>query len=504
MSADPLGDEEELRAMEQGLARRRLIGRLITGLVLLAIPLVVGWLYEFELRRAWRRMMLPAPSPATMASAKAGLERVHAELLPNWIIAVSRAQARHAPGEPCAPCEEAFAALVAELPDQPALIECLERWRDLTTDPATLLDNADAILENTKRWNALMEQGKQPWWVDSNIMRTQSGAFFYTKSYKVISDHRVQVGPSQQRARFVIRVDNTNVRESMLGHASVHHDGAILLVDRLQDFAIQEVWPLLDPGPEADALRTKRELAFGPVVRQEIAQVLPAQTLALLANTARHRLALRQVIEAVRARQSCGSTFIIRDLPWDGLHPDEHDPVLARARADHGEDCPALTEDEAKRLIEASDALRAGGEPLRRAVAVLVAAVARGTFVHELRHAGDHHAMGDMDTPLPCAACDEARMSPMTRAELSAYLASFAAEQMAATSLYQACSLDLTRMSAHTRALQYILIETGHFSCEKPPPADLRKLAQDLENRYFGRSDAIVIPADFPQDFLDI
>ena len=56
--------------------------------------------------------------------------------------------------------------------------------------------------------------------------------------------------------------------------------------------------------------------------------------------------------------ERCGSTYIIRELDWDGLHPEEHDAVLARARADHGEDCPALTEDEAKLLIEASDALR--------------------------------------------------------------------------------------------------------------------------------------------------
>jgi hypothetical protein len=326
------------------------------------------------------------------------------------------------------------------------------------------------------------------------------GAFFYTKSYRVLSDHRVTVGPAQERARFITRVDHTNVRESMLGHASLDQGGAILLVDRLQDFAIQEVWPLLDVRPEADALRTPRELAFGPTVRAEIAAVLPADTLALLARTAAQRLALRGVIQAVRERQRCGSTYVIRELDWDGLHPEEHDSVLARARADHGEDCPALTEDEAKLLIEASDALRAGGEPLRHAVAALVAAVARGTFVHELRHAGDHHAVGDMNTPLPCTLCDTERMSPMTRGEMSAYLASFAAEQVAATSLYQACSLDLSRASAHTRALQYILIETEHFSCEKPPPADLRARAAEQEQRYFGRSDKIAIPAEYPAE----
>lgn len=495
MSPDPLlTDEDELASMERSLARRRAIGRALTLLVLLAVPLIVGAIYEFELRRAWRRLTLPAPTPTTMATAEAGLARVHADLLPDWMIAMSRAES----GEPCAPCEEAFAALVDELKGQDALIASLQELKALTADKELLHENIEAIRENTRRWNLLMEQGKQPWWLDSNVMMTPNGPFFYTKSYRVLSDHRVPVGATQQRARFVTRVDHTNVVESMLGHASLDQDGAILLVDRLQDFAIQEVWPLLDTRPEADALRTPRELAFGPVVRDEIAAVLPADALALLRAAAPHRLALRVVINAVRARERCGSAYRIRELPWDGLHADEHDSVLARGRSSYGEDCPALTEAEAEQLVEASDALRAGGPALQQAVAQLVAAVARGTFVHELRHGGDHHAVGDMQTPLPCSLCDEARMSKSTRAELSAYLASFAAAQVAATSLYQACSLDLTRMSPHTRALQYILIETSHFSCEKPPPANLREMAAEQEQRYFGRSDKIAIPADYP------
>ena len=66
MSPDPLlADEDELASMERSLARRRAVGRALTLLVLLAVPLIVGAIYEFELRRAWRSLTLPAPTPTT-------------------------------------------------------------------------------------------------------------------------------------------------------------------------------------------------------------------------------------------------------------------------------------------------------------------------------------------------------------------------------------------------------------------------------------------------------
>jgi len=111
-----------------------------------------------------------------------------------------------------------------------------------------------------------------------------------------------------------------------------------------------------------------------------------------------------------------------------------------------------------------------------------------------VRHVADDLDLDDEDA-LPCAICPVG--TPLTvRAEVSAYLAELAWSESPSVELLDACVTRSQGDSAHGRAAE-IVMDAGDWSCTEAPPADISATARALEQRAFGRSDAIVVDAGF-------
>jgi len=405
--------------------------------------------------------------------------RVHGELLPNWMIAQSRASK----GGSRPTADGQLEALVAEAGRDENLAVLLNDLAALVREDPW--ENAEAIEHKVWSWNVYMERIGAPFWIDGTVMSQSGQASFYTKSYAVHSDMKVTVAGRPYRQRIIRRIDRTNVVEMYHGKATTVEEGAFVLVDRLAEFAVNEVWPLL----AADASDP-----FAAAVRTEVLAALPAEHGQLLAQTAPVRARLNGAVTGIRGRRKC-SRFVISSLPWSGLDPGEHSRIQQYAERSRGERCPEVTMDEAAGLIESSNAL-AANRRIEPALEALVALLARGTAVHEARHVADVDAVGQ-EQVLPCAECDAELPWRDARAELSAYLASFADPETGVVSLFQACGA-MEGGGGHGAAMEFALIELGDDVCAKGPPADLNQRAAALEQRWLGRSEPVDLTEAFP------
>lgn len=489
MTSPHLDESEQL---ERKLAAAHRRNQLIIATTIAAITVAAAaLLFELKLKHTWHNLKYtivtagdPPPAPAD------ALSKHHGKLLADWFIMQSRARDEDSQHR----ADQAHQRIIENLGEDAVGVQLNQELRRLVIDQDALSQNSKSIMETVGQWNRHMDKSGQPWWVDANILQGADGPFFYTKSYKVISDVNVTVGDKPERTRIVARADHTNIRESLLGHTSPHHEGAIILADRVYDFTLQQLWPLLAETPAETLPPTAR--AFAPKIREEAARALEPAHFELLSKLAPHRAQLTTTIEAIRDRRSCGSRFILREPSWDGIPHQENEILRSYARRDSHAQCPSITLEEVQQLIDASEALRA--EPtLKQALESLAAFVSRGVSLHEARHAADHAQLGDFNEPLPCERCDGV-LSASARAELSAYLASFSDPDQAYTAMFQACSIDLNRPTPHAYAMRTFLRASAKDGCQAPMK-DLAKLSRELEMQFFGRSQAITLPKDYPK-----
>ncbi len=423
------------------LAARRRARRLACVLVL-ALATAVGAKLHGHVVATWlggRTDLMGHPryepafpvEPETLQSID--LARVHGALLPRYLIAASRL------GREEDAAVEARSALLA-LRD--------EAGRDRNLD-ALLVELDGAVLDGSLvrdparalylvwAWSTYLDRAGLPWWVEGNVLFRPGGSFLYTKTYRVHRELRVAVGPSRYRVRLIGRVDHTNVRERYLGHASRYSDGALVVVDRVEEFALERLMPVLGPGGPGECDPGPPELAAH--VADELYQALTADNI--------------RVLESY---------------------------VTARCSPSAGE------------LEQVS--------PARRDAArcALVAWAHRIPVIHEVRHVADDHRAAGRDRPLHCPQCPEG-FDISTRLELSAYLASFAAVGTGHGALLQACAVDLSDDTPHARALSYLLPRLLPGGCEGPVPGDLYARAGAVERELLGRSEEIALPAGFPR-----
>lgn len=474
----------------QKKARRRTFAA-ITVAILAVLALITFALYP-SLSRTFKRYRLQSTQDARRASMTS-LERIHVELLPTWIIHIANQR------------DQAEVTQYGELSsfvekEDPGALPLVEELRELLLQRDRVVELADSLLAIINLWNARQEEAGQPWWLAANVVASPRTSYFYVKSYKILADFDVLVDERPYRTRISARADNLNIVESMLGHTSPGEDGAFILADRLYDFSLGEIWPLLLEDP---SMLEPRDAAFATYVRSELASLIDPSQFELLTRFATTRHELEQVLGAVRARrESCGSTFSIMQLPWNGFPEDQLDQLERYVDRDRYDECPSLTEEELATLRDATDTLQ--GEPrLQVAVEHLVSAVSRAIAVHEARHAADHHTANGLLEALSCSACDEGRLSTSARAELSAYLATFSSSPNPYTALYQTCSLDLQGATPHASALRFAFPRLG-IDCDATPPEDLAARASALESTLFGRSSTIVLPAKKYPDRIEL
>ncbi|MEM9452997.1 MAG: hypothetical protein AAGF11_02375 [Myxococcota bacterium] len=469
----------------------------LAGLVLLSVAVTLLWRVPVVRSWArdeidWRGQRLYQP-PHAPAPDQVDLRRVHTELLPHWLIARSR----RTRGLGASPEEAAFKALRAAVAPDPNLAMLLDELHDLSA-PSRLAEDPRRALYLSWAWSHYLGQHQAPFLIQGTIRGSKLGPIFSAGIYEIHSNAMVGLGSSAYRVQLVSRIDRTNLREQYLGAAG--HDGAVLVIDRLLDFAAAEVWPLLDPWLELE-LDGRRNFA-GPV-RAEARRQLSAAALDRLAASAKARWAITRTLRAIeRRRAACGSGFRINDVPWSGFS-EERLGRLEDVALRHAERaCPGITLGEVWALGEASEALHPDPE-LLAALQELVAWTAQHVAVHEARHLADDGLVEGFDEPLACASCAE-HMGISSRAELSGYLASMAWSPSPTLALYQACrSLagEHGRITAagepHREALKLFQRRVGPVCLDGPPP-ELRALARHLEVEMLGRSEVMALPTDFP------
>ncbi len=476
---------EIMRAQRRALAWKVAVVGLVLLLVLAASvhkPLmdhIAGWQHgDHDLlgQDRWSPPDLPL-DPGSLEGLDLGL--VHAELIPAWFIALANSPASSAR------VEQAFAALRAGVAADPQLAAVVVELHALVVEDPWA--NAERIFALVQAWNARMDALEQPWQLDSNVMDMGNGPFFYTKSYRVEAALSVPTADAVVPLRVLRRVDATNVREGYLGVVFEGQERALVVVDRVRDMAIDELWPLLDPGLDAEL--SEQQAAYAPLLREGVEQGLAAEQVSVLRATARARWDLWAVGEAIELRRACGSSLRVNQLPWYGLEHRELVELEGLARAEERSACPGITMEEVDRLRAATSTIRQR-EALEPALESLVAWAARATAVHELRHVADSRAHG-MGSP-PCGGC-EAELGTAAAREASAYLASIAWSQARYAALLQACT---GTDGDHAWAMAWLSERLGE-ACAAPP-ADLAARARVLEAQLFGAREPMVLPDAWP------
>jgi hypothetical protein len=483
---------------DEPVARRRRYGWWVALAVLLSLPLAIAgrmpgvqaWA-RGELDWRGRRTYVAEHPPAL---EQVDLQRVHAELLPAWLVA----QGKRAAGEGGKAELAAFAELRDAVAPDENLAALLDELHDLSP-PSQLGESPRRALYLTWAWSHYLDRHDAPFLVLGSVRSLGFGPLLTATIHRVHADVAVPVGVGEHRVRITSRIDGTNLREAYLGAAG--HEDAVVVVDRLRDFTLDEVWPLLDPWLE---LPSPVQRNFAAAIRVEASARLPPVALQRLQNTAAARSSIAEVVRGIEARRrDCDSGLRIDHVPWYGLPPE----LLARlavAAERHAErDCLGITAAEVQALARATEALEAD-IMLETALEELVALTAEHVAIHEARHLADAEHADGFDEPLPCAPCSET-MSITARAELSGYLASLAWSPAPALALYQACrslapdqGKPLEPGEPHREALELLQRRIG-LVCAKGPPEGLQALAQHLEQEMLGRSDSIALPESFPR-----
>ncbi|HYD54301.1 MAG TPA: hypothetical protein VEA99_16820 [Gemmatimonadaceae bacterium] len=462
----------------------------LVSLIASRVPGVQAWA-RGELDWRGRRTYVAEHPPAL---EQVDLTRVHAELLPRWLIA----QGKQAAGEDVAAEPAAFAELRAAVAPDANLAALLDELHELSA-PSRLGEAPRRALYLTWAWSHYLDRHGAPFLVLGNVRARDFGPLLTATIHRVHADVAVAVGEAEHRVRITSRVDGTNLREAYLGAAG--HDDAVVVVDRLRDFTLDEVWPLLDPWLE---LRSPVQRSFAAAIRAEVSARLSPVAVRRLENTATVRSSIAEVVRGIEARRrDCDSGLRIDSVPWYGLPPVRLTRLAVAAEHHAERECPGITAAEVQVLARATEALEAD-VMLETALEELVALTAEHVAIHEARHLADAEHADGFDEPLPCAPCSEA-MGITARAELSGYLASLAWSPAPALALYQACrslapdqGKPLEPGEPHREALDLLQRRIG-LVCAKGPPEELQALARHLEVEMLGRSDAIALPESFPR-----
>lgn len=497
--------QEEDNETERSWGRRQslrpwrlLLSVVFTGLSFVAAGIAAGTLQrptgsDLDLAKASEaRIVRPwAPSIAVQHSELAliDMERVHAELLPRWVISLQHGAYASGRWE----SEQALTALTSEAGKDPNLKALLEDLNDKITDSVT--GYAPEIRELFRGWNGYMERNSLPWHVEHDIASTAHGGSLYIRSYKVVSDLRVEVGAGAERARILVRADKTNLGELFFGVTSRHGDGAMIMSDRIGDYAIDKLWPIIGESPSEEL--TPADQAIAPFLQREASEAIARQSIDSLKRGAKTHHELRQMLAEIDHRRGCGASIEVPNLPWNGLTVRSKQIISRAAEKNQKRHCPKLTRSDAERLFAVSDRLSSDAGFVG-AMGELSAWLARAVTVHEARHAADESRASARESAPACLSCPSS-MGATERSEASAYLAALSTPGYGYVSLMQACGVNQAQAHSNGAALSYVLGRVVPGGCDGALPTDLYVRARALEMELFGRSDEIVLPESFPR-----
>ncbi len=471
---------------EAVLHRRRVLLRAVLPAVI-ALMAVVLAAHSPRFGQSWRgdhpwtgkRQVLATPA----ADALSGIDWVllHQQLLPRWGLGLGW-------GRGSAEEEAAFEALFAHARRDPNLGGWLLELRAAARSNAAR--QSRRIEYVGAAWNDYLAQRGVPWYLECNVEVGPGKNRLLMQTYRVLHRSLARVGGRAYPLLVLERADQAGARDGALGRARVHDGVGQVLVGGVREQAELWVWPLLD-RQGFDSHPTDDH--FAPAVAAELRAGLGPEHFAVLTRTAPAFHALLTLRASLLERQDAGRRWRMNLPPVRGYAPTFRAKLAAMAEADQGTPCPRIGLPEADRIDLESEALaRAPG--LETALAALTAHLAQGVAVHEARHVADED---QPRTGLRCPDCPP-ELGPAARAEVSAYLASFADEKTGKSSLYQACHVGRSN-GAHALALRYLLPQLLPAGCSEGPPPDLQVRARRLEQTLFHRSERVALqPTSIP------
>lgn len=491
MTEESREHREDIAAItrEQRMAYRRLASMLL-ALVALAFVLetrgaAIDAFLRGEIDIHGEPIFLPRYPVRAAEVARIDLARLHARVLPEWLIRQSYADTPAGRRR----AEYAYRDLLHTVSPDPNLEGI---WRELhdriVADPFANAHRIDYLL-----WahDDYMDRIGAPYRIEpSMFLRTPSDTggrlALVARSYRVLTDLRTESGA---RVRVLSRVDRTGPIETWLGHTEREQEGAFVVADRVLHFAVRHVWPALNPALDDRLPEAERGLARG--VRREVREGVEPYFRQILEETAEDQQALMEAAASIEARHACGSTFRIFGLPYQGLSAHSRAMLRLALLESQSASCPDVTLDEVVQLVSASERLRQTDD-LEPALEALVALVSESIAAHELRHVVDGPS-----ADLECPGCAEGT-PPLVRAELSGYLASFGTPGVGYLSALAACSNPQREIGIDAVAIAHATFGTMPEGCLGPAPDDLYARAHAAERRFFGARERVEVPRSFP------
>lgn len=427
-------------------------------------------------QRAWQwwERRLDAPQNVNGVAIAA----VHGELFPAWVVAAAAPRGQETEAETYAALREAVA------PDG-NLLELVERLHEVVGGK-DLVGDAERVEGLLGQWNGYLDEHEVPFQLSGGIVVTDR-PMFYATSLQTLAEMTARVGEHDVRVRVMQRVDRTTIRERYLGAVMPGIDGAVVLTDAVLEFALDRVWPVLDPNVP-DELLSPTARPFAAAVRREATNGLRAPTLAVLQDTAAIRGAAVNAQREVERRSGC-SHFVLHRLGPTGVSL--RDLGVLRANIDSHAECPPVTQPEYDAVREASLTL-SKTDGLQAAVEELLAWSTRSIVIHEARHVADVAVHGDS---IVCTTCPEGTAAEVL-AEVSAYAAAFSWSKTPFAALYQACDAVSESLGIHRRAME-IVLESTSTSCSKPPD-NPNQVMRQFEAAAFSREEPITVPDPMP------
>lgn len=421
-----------------------------------------------------------------------GMELVHARLFPLWLIELANAP------QPERADAESFAPLRKAVEHDEMLVGILDKIHAILVSD-TVHEKDGELLQLRWAWNRRLTELDEPFYLQADLISINQNTFWVAEFYRTLTKTVVSAAEIPVDILIVERIDSSNSFEMYTGLAHAGATEAIVLVNRTFDTVVEKLWPLLDAENSPDEtpeVEGSIESVMLPYVLTEMRQALAPEHVERLIATAPLRREIAEITHDLINRKGCERSVRLPQASWDGYNPLTLDRLSAWAKMDRLESCPRATYKEADRLREISRTLQRD-KPLKDALESMLAWLTRSTTIHEARHIADDQLVNGLEAPLDCELCP-ASMSTSARAELSAYLASFAWNDASNTSLFLACMNNQTGRGPHRTALSVALRHLKTL-CGEPPPADLAARARDVEDALFGRRQPIVLPENYPK-----
>ena len=338
----------------------------------------------------------PPVEEASVQWDEINLERVHSWLLPSWAIARINGSNEQT--------KELREELLAELSPNPKLVELFLSLEASGSEPEST--TTEQFVPICWAWNQYLDRHQAPWRIRCIQYVVQEDTWFYINTYQVVADVIVDIEDEGHRVRLLRRMDRNGARENYLGHTGTEVEGALLVLDRIRDFALDDLWPLLDSEPAKNS--PPYQVILGPAVRSDIQRVVGSEHMTVLSRTAGIRKEMLNIWSDLQPIRDCLELSHLR-LPWSGPTKETLSQFKGE-RTRQPNPCPEIPPKKLGRLLQITDELAKEGQ-LVPALDHLLAWAARPVVLHEAQHLADRRPSEERGLCAPDAVRTSANLN---------------------------------------------------------------------------------------------